>query len=90
MCGKPNLLLSWLFLLLLIWSHKKIDYFLQLAQDYNEDLIRGFYFGLHDKDGSCFKFTIRMLFMNLQMNYGSPCLEYLFLILIWKMNRIRW
>lgn len=39
-------------------AHQQIDYFLQLAQDYNEDLIRIFYFGLHDRRGSCFKFTI--------------------------------
>lgn len=39
-------------------SHQKIDYFFQLSQDYNEDLIRVFYSGLYDKDGSYFKFTI--------------------------------
>lgn len=39
-------------------SHQKIDYSLQLAKDYNEDLIRVFYSGLHAKDGSSFKFTI--------------------------------
>lgn len=39
-------------------AHQQIDYFLQLAQDYNEDLIRVFYFGLHAREGSCFKFTI--------------------------------
>lgn len=46
----------------------------------DEDLIRVFYSGMHDKDGSCY----------IQMNCGSPGLEYLFLILMWKMNRIRW
>lgn len=39
-------------------SHQKINYFLQLSQDYNEDLIRVFYSGLHDKDDSYFKFNI--------------------------------
>lgn len=38
--------------------HHKIDYFLQLTQDYNEDLIRVFYSGMRAKDGSRFKFTI--------------------------------
>lgn len=31
---------------------------MQLAQDYNEDLIRVFYSGLHVREGPCFKFTI--------------------------------
>lgn len=39
-------------------SYQKIVYFLQLSQENNEDLIRVFYSGLHDKDGSCFKFII--------------------------------
>lgn len=39
-------------------GHQKIDYFRQLSQDYNEDLIRVFYSGLHDQNISCFKFTI--------------------------------
>lgn len=41
-----------------IVSHQQIDYFLQLAQDHNEYLIRVFYFRLHAKKGSFFKFTI--------------------------------
>lgn len=43
-------------------SHQKIDYFLQLSQDYNEDLIRVFYSILYEKDGSCFEFTIGNVF----------------------------
>lgn len=39
-------------------AHQQIDYFLKLAQDYNEDLIRVFYYRLHDMRGPCFKFTI--------------------------------
>lgn len=39
-------------------AHQQIDYFLKLAQDYNEDLISVFYFGLHDRQGPCFNFTI--------------------------------
>lgn len=39
-------------------AHQQIDYFLQLAQDYNEDLICVLYFELHDMRGSCFQFTI--------------------------------
>lgn len=35
-------------------AHKHIDYFLQLAQDYDEDLINVFYSGLHAREGSCF------------------------------------
>ena len=30
-------------------EHQQINYFLQLAQDYNEDLICVFYSGLHEK-----------------------------------------
>lgn len=30
-------------------EHQQIDYFLQLAQDYNEDLIHVFYLGLREK-----------------------------------------
>lgn len=41
-----------------IVTYQKIDYFLQLAQDYKEYLICVFYSGLHVMDGSCFKFTI--------------------------------
>lgn len=41
-----------------IVAHQQIDYFLQLAQDYNEDLVRVFYSGLHARNGSFFKFTI--------------------------------
>lgn len=39
-------------------EHQHIDYFLQLNQDYNEDLIRVFYSGLHDMQCSIFKFSI--------------------------------
>ena len=39
-------------------EHQQIDYFLQLAQNYNEDLIRVFYSGVHEKQGSCFRFSI--------------------------------
>lgn len=39
-------------------SYQHIDYFLQISQDYNEDLIYVFYSGLHAMKGSCFKFTI--------------------------------
>lgn len=35
-----------------IVAHQQIDYFLQLAQYYNEDLIHVFYSGLHAKKGS--------------------------------------
>lgn len=39
-------------------AFQKVDYFLQLAQNYNEDLIRIFYSGLHGRKGPYFKFTI--------------------------------
>lgn len=39
-------------------GHQKIDYFLQLARYYNEDLTHVFYSGQHDQNSSCFKVTI--------------------------------
>lgn len=39
-------------------AHQQIGYFLQLAQDYNEGLIRVFYSGLHARKVFCIKFTI--------------------------------
>lgn len=39
-------------------EHQQIDYFLQLAQDYNEDIICVSYSGIHEEQGSCFKFSI--------------------------------
>lgn len=39
-------------------DHQQIDHFLQLSQDYNEDLIRLFYSGIHEMQGSCFSFSI--------------------------------
>lgn len=39
-------------------EQQQIDYFLKLAQDYNEDLILVFYSSLHEEQGSCFKFSI--------------------------------
>lgn len=38
--------------------HQQIDQFLKLAHDYNEDPIHVFYFRLHDRRGSSFKFSI--------------------------------
>lgn len=37
-------------------EHQEIDYFLLLAHNHNDDLIRVFYLGLHEEQGSCFKF----------------------------------
>lgn len=40
-------------------EHQQMDYFLQLAQDYNEDIICVFYSGLHEMQGSYFSFFDR-------------------------------
>lgn len=39
-------------------EHPQINYFLQLAQGNNEGLIHVFYSGLHEKQGSCFVFSV--------------------------------
>lgn len=62
--------------------HQQIDYFLKLAHDYNEDLIRVFYSGLHDMCGFAFKFSIG----NTVYEFTNNLWKYLFGITIFDVD----